>query len=168
MDEELEKAVEPTKGVWKRISSVVSSPLTSVSKMTKESPAMILIAILLVVQPIVQTGIELVKGLIEFKQDLDPNNRPVTKAELDVINSKIDFLEKLVLADTKADHDRLDEQNKWLNSHKHPGIANTPPVNAPPANAAPPLPADFDDLSKKLADVEHHADEDFRLHPPKK
>jgi len=146
MDDEIESAIIPDKGIWNKTREIVSSPVSAISKMTKESPAMVLIAILLVVQPVVQTGIDLVRSFIEFKQDLDPNTRPVTKAELDVINSKIDFLEKLVLADTADDR-------KLLNSQLKRSTAKS---------------VDYDSLKKKLDDVEKKADEDYKEHKPKK
>ncbi len=161
MDEEIQKAIEPPKGMWQRIGTVVSSPLTSVTKMTKESPAMVLIAILLVVQPIVQTGIELVKGLIEFKQDLDPNNRPVTKAELDVINSKIDFLEELVLTDTKEDRERLNRQDTWMDKKKPKPVVVIPQPDVTPDTV-------YNSLKQKLDDVTKKADANFKANPPKK
>ena len=163
MDDQIEKAIEPPKGIWSKVGSVVSSPLTSVSKMTKESPAMVLIAILLVVQPIVQTGIELVKGFVEFRQDLDPNSRPVTKAELDVINSKIDFLEKLVLEDTRADQERLNRQDTWMDSRKKGAVPAPIPLPTPPAPPPTPAPTvDYNSLNKKLAEAEQKADDSFK------
>ncbi len=148
----MEEQIPPPKGFWSNVGNIVSSPVAAISKMTKESPAMTLIAILLVVQPIVQTGIDLVKGLIEFKQDLDPKSRPSTRAELDIVNAKIDFLQQLIVNDMKNDAERE------TNRHRH---------ISPPVDNTQPKPVDFDTLKKSLADVQHKADEDFRLHAKK-
>jgi len=169
MDDQIEDAITPPKGIWNKTREIVSSPVTAITKLTKESPAMVLIAILLIVQPIVQTGLDLMRSFIEFRQDLDPNNRPVTKAELDVINSKIDFLEKLVLANTQADQERLNRQDVWMDSRKKGAIpAPLPTPSAPPVVVAPPPNIGYDSLNKKLNDVSKKADEEFKEHPPKK
>ncbi len=91
---------------WGKVGAVLSSPATALSNMTKNSPAMTLIAILLVIQPAVQTGIDLLKSLAEVKHDLNPETRPVTKAELDLVNQKIDFNNQLILADIQADKEK--------------------------------------------------------------
>lgn len=65
---------------------------------TGHGPAMTVCAILLVAQPVIQTTIEVVQELIAVKQDLDPSTRPVTKAELDIVNQKIDYNNQLILA----------------------------------------------------------------------
>ena len=118
------------KSFWGKVGAVFSSPATALSNITKESPAMVLIAILLVVQPVVQTGIELIKEVAEVKQDLDPATRPVTKAELDIVNQKIDFNNQLILADIEADkekalafaHRGVDNQGKPLDHQNYQAL----------------------------------------------
>lgn len=146
--------IEPPKGIWSKIGAVVSSPGAAISKVTKESPAMVLIAILLVVQPIVQTGIELVRGLIEFRQELDPASRPVTKAELDIVNEKIDFNNKLILADIQAD------KEKAL-AFAHGRAAPQPP---PPLGDKP-VDQQYSDLQNKLSKVQKNLDDNYRHQP---
>jgi hypothetical protein len=141
--------IDPPKGFWSKVGSVVTSPGAAFSKATKESPAMVLIAILLVVQPVVQTGIELVRGLIEFKQDLDPATRPVTKAELDIVNEKIDFNNKLILADIQADKEKA-----LAFAHGKPQ-----PIPAP---INKPVDEQYKELQDKLTTVQKHLDSDFK------
>ncbi len=87
----------PKRSVWSKIGNAVTSPASAISNATKNSPLITLVAIMLVVQPVIQTGIELVKGLIQVKHDLDPSTRPVTKEELDIVNQKIDFNNELII-----------------------------------------------------------------------
>lgn len=103
----------PKKSYWKRFTETISSPASALSDATKHSPVITIFAILLIIQPVIQTGIEFVKGLAEVKQNLNPQTRPVTKAELDLVNQKIDFNNQLILADIQADKDK----EKSLNAH---------------------------------------------------
>ncbi len=108
---------------WTKVSSAVSSPLVAISDATKKSPAVTLIAILLVVQPVVQTCIDLVKGLAEVKHDLDPSTRPVTKAELDIVNQKIDFNNQLILAGIRAKATpKVDKSSTSADNHPYSNL----------------------------------------------
>lgn len=114
------------KSFWDKIGAVLTSPATALSNATRESPAVVLVAIVLVVQPIMQTGIELVKGLAEVKQDLDPSTRPITKAELDLVNDKIDYLQQLILAEIHNNQHNLgvDQSHGLVEDSKYKGFQN--------------------------------------------
>ena len=73
-----------------------------------------------------QTGIELVKGLAEVKQDLDPSTRPITKAELDLVNDKIDYLQQLILAEIHNNQHNLgvDQSHGLVEDSKYKGFQN--------------------------------------------
>lgn len=156
--------IDPPKGFWSKIGSAVTSPGVAISKATKESPAMVLIAILLVVQPIVQTGIELIRGLIEFRQELDPATRPVTKAELDIVNQKIDFNNSLILADIQADK----EKALAFAQHRKANIDGpvAPPSDKPSSDK--PISQQYKDLQDKLTTVQKHLDSDYKKNSYKK
>jgi len=138
----------PKKSRWKRFSDAITSPASALSDATKHSPLITLFAIMLIVQPLIQTGIELIKEVASVKRELDPATRPITRAELDIVNQKIDFLQQLIVADVKGD----------ANRHHHV---------APPVDNTQPKPVDFDTLKKTFADVEHKADEDYKVQSKK-
>ena len=142
----------PKKSRWKRFSDAITSPASALSDATKHSPLITLFAIMLIVQPLIQTGIELIKEVASVKRELDPATRPITRAELDIVNQKIDFLQQLIVADVKGDAEH--EGNR--RHHVSPPVDNTQPK-----------PVDFDTLKKTLADVEHKADEDYKVQSKK-
>ncbi len=114
----------PKKSWWKRFSDVVTSPASALSDATKHSPLITLFAIMLIVQPLIQTGIELIKEVASVKRELDPANRPITKAELDIVNQKIDFNNQLILATIqgKGVHKQVDKSTTTADSNEYHGL----------------------------------------------
>lgn len=129
----------PKKPWYKRFADTVSSPATALSDATKHSPLITLFAIMLIVQPVIQTGIELIKEFAQVKRELDPASRPVTKAELDIVNQKIDFNNQLILAQI---------------SGKKPTKVDKSTTTADSSA--------YSNLQQNLTDVQKHLDADYK------
>lgn len=149
------------KTFWQQVVTLCKSPVSILTDKTKDNPLITILAIVFVLQPIISSGISLVKDTIEVKQTLDPNNRPVTKGELDIVNTKIDFIQQLIVTDMQ--NDAAAEQAK--NNHKHlrstPSVASTP-VNGVSSDAKVDIRSKFSDLNKKLQMVQKTLDSQYK------
>lgn len=113
----------PKKPWYKRFADTVSSPASALSDATKHSPLITLFAIMLIVQPVIQTGIELIKEFAQVKRELDPASRPVTKAELEIVNQKIDFNNQLILAGIRAKATpKVDKSSTSADNHPYSNL----------------------------------------------
>lgn len=137
----------PKQSIWSKLGSFFSSPASALSDASKHSPVLTVLAIMFVIQPVVQTGIELIKEVVEVRQDLDPATRPITKAELDLVNQKIDFNNQLILADINAD------KEKALAFANHRGVDK---ANEPLDHQT------YDALQQKLTTVQQNLDDKFK------
>lgn len=93
----------PKLTLWQQFLAACQSPLTALKNKSKESPIVTIIAIAFLAQPVFSTGVTIVQGIVSVRQQFDPNQRPVTKGELDLVNQKIDFVQKLIEQDMAND-----------------------------------------------------------------
>lgn len=159
----------PKPSIWQQVLKVVKNPISALSDKTKDSPLITIIAIVFVLQPVLSTGVDLIKGMIEVKEQLNPNNRPVTKGELDIVNSKIDFIQQLIVTDMQKDAAAEEDRRKYRHQHDNQ-VANTtpPPVNTMPVAPVATVPVKPDDirsrfkeLNKKLEVIQAPLDKKF-------
>lgn len=118
--------------------NLVSNPW-SIIDATKKSPLALVLAVVFVIHPIVSLVFGFIGDVTFLKQELDPTLRPVTVAELNLINQKIDSLEAMIEQDRKTDEKIL------AKSAEHPNIKSFKQAQST-----------LDDLQKKL-------DKDFKL-----
>jgi hypothetical protein len=81
----------PKKSFLHHLVDAVKNPSTILTGATK-SPWLAAIAVVFLLQPLISTTIDLFREYRNVKQSLDPSTRPVTKAELVLINEKIDLI----------------------------------------------------------------------------
>lgn len=96
--------------------SAIRSPMAAVKNASKENPFVSIIAIVLIAQPIVSAGTNLVQELMAVHTALDVDDRPVTERELNIVNSKIDFLQNLVVQDMQGDREIINGAKAHENS----------------------------------------------------
>ena len=78
----------------------------------RKSPLTLVLAVVFVVQPVVSTGFDLIGDISFLRQKLDPSTRPVTKAEFDLLNAKVDTLQSSLNEDIKKDKEIIGGQKK--------------------------------------------------------
>lgn len=150
-------ADEPTPklSIWRQFLKVVKNPISVLSDKTKDSPLITIMAIVFILQPIITTGIELVKGMVEVRDQLKPGNRPITKNELEIVNSKIDFLQQLIVTDMQRD--AAAEEERHGSRHRRDDGTSTPPATVaavpPPATSPPSVKAEVDDARSRFRDL---------------
>jgi hypothetical protein len=171
------------KTFWQQAGSVLKNPIAILSDKTKDSPLVTILAIVFILQPVISSSVGLIKDMIEVKQSLDPGNRPVTKDELEIVNQKIDFIQKLIVTDMEKDAANADAR-----SRRHPAIvAAAPPPASPPTAAVVQQPSvaskpatgvdskivdtvgsTFRSLNKRLEIVQEHLDVQYMKNAAKK
>lgn len=138
---QIDPITTPSKGKWATIVEAVGNPFTFLTTWTKKSPLLSILAVVFLVQPVISTVISFVSEWRSVKEQLDPSKRPVSKAELDLVNTKIDFLQTLIVEDMKNDA-----------KVEHPGSVDQTPTKVVP----------YVELQKKLTDVQQKLDKDFK------
>jgi hypothetical protein len=78
----------------------------------RKSPLALVLTIVFIVQPIASTVFSFVDDVAFVRQKLDPSQRPVTKAEFDLLNAKIDTLQDMMKDDIKKDRELINGQEK--------------------------------------------------------
>jgi hypothetical protein len=163
----------PNKTIWQQLGALFKNPISILSDKTKDSPLITILAIVFVLQPVMSTSVSLVKDMIEVKQSLDPGGRPVTKSELDIVNTKIDFIQQLIVTDMQKD-----AASEEARAHRRspnvvmavppppavvvatPNVASTPPtvVSSDPKSE---IRSKFSDLNKKLEMIQGTLDSQY-------
>ncbi len=140
------------KSRWKTIIEAVSSPMDFLQHWSSKSPLLTVLAVVFLLQPVISTTIDLIDEWRSVKQDLDPNMRPVTKAELDIVNKKVDFVQQLIVTE-------MNNRHQHESTHDAQSHAPTPvqPVN--PDVVAPTQ--KLHDLQSQLDTVQKKLDSDF-------
>lgn len=127
------------KSFWATIVEAIGNPFTYITTWTKKSPLITILAVVFLVQPVISTGISIISEWRSVKQQLNPSTRPVTKGELDLVNAKIDFLQKLIVTDMQQD------------------VATAHSVAKAHDKVVP-----YVELQKKLTDVQSKLDKDYK------
>lgn len=151
----MEEIPTPKRSWWQAIVDACSSPMDALTHITKQSPLVAILAVVFVLQPVISTAIDLVKELVEVRQTLDPSTRPITKAELDIVNTKIDFIQSLIVTDMQNDAKAAEERRE----HWH---SSQPPVDQTRDKVVP-----YVALQKKLTDVQSKLDKDYKVQAKK-
>lgn len=152
----MEDLPTPKKTLWQQVMDTVTSPMAALSHITKESPLIAILAIVFVFQPVISTGIDLVKELVEVRQTLDPSKRPVSKSELDIVNAKIDFIQSLIVTDMQNDAKAAEERREHWHASQPMAVDKTPEKVVP-----------YVELQKKLSAVQSKLDKDYKAQPKK-
>lgn len=141
----MQNEVIPKPSLWQQFIAVCKNPISTLSDKTKDSPLVTILAIVFILQPVISTTVDIVKAMVEVKQTLDPLTRPVTKAELDIVNAKIDFIQQLIVTNMQRD----------TSSKPNPVI--TSPVVKSPEKVVP-----YVELQRKLNDVQTRLDLNYK------
>lgn len=158
MTEETQK-----KTIWQSISDAVRNPASILSGASK-SPIITGLAIVFLVQPIVMTGLSLFREWRSVQQVMSPESRPVTKAEFQILNEKVDFITQQLII--KAIAEEYPNEPEAAAALQLPPPPPPPPPSAsypeeavgsveipPPVMAAPPPPPAAIEIQPPLAEA---------------
>lgn len=135
------------KSRWKTIIEAISSPMDFLQHWSSKSPLLTVLAVVFLLQPVISTSIDLIDEWRSVKTDLDPQKRPVTKAELDIVNQKVDFVQQLIVTEMNNRHTH---ENISVKPHiSTPEPASTPDVVVPTQKLQA-LQSQLDNVQKKL------------------
>lgn len=136
------------KSIWKTIVEAISSPMDFLQHWSSKSPLLTVLAVVFLLQPVISTAIDLIGEWRSVKQDMDPETRSVTKAELEIVNKKVDFVQQLIVTEMN---------NRHVHESTHDAKPHAPvPVALPNSDVVAPtqklkaLQSQLDTVQKKL------------------
>lgn len=136
------------KSRWKTIVEAISSPMDFLQHWSSKSPLLTVLAVVFLLQPVISTAIDLIDEWRNVKQDMDPSNRPVTKAELDIVNKKVDFVQQLIVTEMNNRHEH--ESTHDAKTHAPTPVPASNPDVVAPTQKLKALQSQLDTVQKKL------------------
>lgn len=82
------KLLTKIQNLWLSIMSLMSDPWTAFHK-ARKSPLVIVLAVVFVVQPLVDFGISVVSDYSYVQEKINPGLRPITEEEFNLLNIKV-------------------------------------------------------------------------------
>ena len=88
-----ERIVGKAQATWTRTKSLMSNPWGTIKEAHNKSPITVLLAVVFLLQPIVSLAISIVGDYTWVRQKLDPNLRPVTVSEFQLLDQQVDAVQ---------------------------------------------------------------------------